>query len=46
MLFWGILPDCPSASSGPCVLSKNKNKGNEVITFDEPSPWDGTHFGQ
>jgi hypothetical protein len=47
-LFWGVLPDCPNqgTSRGPCVLSKHKdNAGDEVITFFQPSPWDGTHLG-
>lgn len=57
-LFWGELPDCasprvasglaanPDLPAGPCILQRNKNQGNEVITFYLPYPWDaGFHGG-
>ncbi|HZR93487.1 MAG TPA: hypothetical protein VFA44_13890 [Gaiellaceae bacterium] len=43
-LFWGILPDCPKTPTGPCVLSRHKDKaGDEIVQFLKPAPWDG-HF--
>ncbi len=57
-VYWGLLPDCPSPRvqagparnpdlpAGPCVLSRNKNQANEVVTFYLPYPWDaGFHGG-
>jgi hypothetical protein len=55
-LYWGLVPDCqyvrpglPAAavaSMGPCVLHRDKNQGNEVVTFFLPYPWDaGFHGG-
>jgi hypothetical protein len=29
----GLLPDCSSTVGAPCVISRGKNAGNEVITF-------------
>ena len=46
-LFWGLLPDCPKkgTATGPCILHRNKNKGNEVIDIFKPYPWDGRMLG-
>jgi hypothetical protein len=56
-LYWGLLPECPNpglaaalrsqgVASGPCILQRNKNQGNEVVTFYLPYPWDaGFHGG-
>jgi hypothetical protein len=56
-LYWGLLPDCPSrgvsmfaqtvdgAVPGPCILQRNKNQANEVITFYLPYPWDASFHG-
>jgi hypothetical protein len=45
-LYWGLLPDCPKTPTGPCILHRDKNQGNEVVTFYLPYPWDaGFHGG-
>jgi len=46
-LFWGVVPDCPNhgTPTGPCVLHRDKNAGNEVITIYKPYPWDGRMYG-
>jgi hypothetical protein len=45
-LYWGLLPDCPKTPTGPCVLHRDKNQANEVVTFYLPYPWDaGFHGG-
>ncbi len=46
-LFWGLLPDCPKHGSpaGPCILHRNKNQGNEVVSFYLPYPWDASFHG-
>lgn len=47
-LYWGLLPDCPNKGkpTGPCVLHRDKNAGNEVVSFYLPYPWDaGFHGG-
>jgi hypothetical protein len=45
-LFWGRLADCPKVPTQPCVLHRDKNQGNEVVTFYLPYPWDaGFHGG-
>jgi len=45
-LYWGLLPDCPKTPTGPCILHRDKNQANEVVTFYLPYPWDaGFHGG-
>lgn len=46
-LFWGIVPDCPNKGTptGPCILHRSKNAGNEVIELYKPYPWDGRMYG-
>ena len=46
-LYWGILPDCPSKGpkTGPCVLHRDKNVANVVVTFYLPYPWDASFHG-
>jgi hypothetical protein len=57
-LYWGLLPDCgspritaglaqnPDIPTGPCIVQRNKNQGNEVVNFYMPYPWDaGFHGG-
>ena len=46
-LYWGIAPDCAKKGTptGPCVLHRNKNKGDEVIDVFKPYPWDGRMYG-
>jgi hypothetical protein len=44
-LYWGLLPDCPKTPTGPCVLHRDKNMGNEVVTFYLPYPWDASFHG-
>jgi hypothetical protein len=57
-LYWGLLPDCstsriagglalnPDIPRGPCIVQRNKNQANEVISFYLPYPWDaGFHGG-
>jgi hypothetical protein len=40
-LWWGILPDCTSSSTTPCVASRNKTgSGQAVIVFKVFYPWD------
>jgi hypothetical protein len=46
-LYWGLLPDCPHSGSptGPCILHRDKNQGNEVVSFYLPYPWDASFHG-
>lgn len=32
----GLLPDCPTKTAVDCIASRNKNAGNEVVTFRLP----------
>ncbi len=46
-LYWGLLPDCPKhgSATGPCILHRDKNHGNEVVSFYLPYPWDASFHG-
>ena len=46
-LYWGLLPDCPKSGSptGPCILHRQKNVANVVVTFYLPYPWDASFHG-
>lgn len=45
-VFWGLLPDCTKKSTTPCVASRTRKSGDEVVAFDVQYPWDPTpHLG-
>ncbi len=44
-LYWGLLPECHGTPTGPCILQRVKNQGNEVVTFYMPYPWDASFHG-
>ena len=49
-LFWGIVPNCKGSikkhkPTGPCILKRQKKKGNVLVTVFKPAPWDGRVYG-
>jgi hypothetical protein len=44
--YWGVLPNCTQKTTTPCVFSRTRNQGDEIVTFNVQWPWDPTpHMG-
>ena len=44
--FWGVIPDCTSPLTGPCMVSRTTGTGGTaILTFKVPAPWDPLPHG-